>query len=141
MTPNHHRALSLRNNLEQKSIISAISGRQSQSSDREARVVAGRAVEAAWGAARFAVAHSVLIVIYYLLRDGTIFQELGAAFLDERQHQSVVPHSVMAIGAGRLPSDVDSLCSVAEDFRVKKPCRFQAGFASRSPLAVYGRLG
>lgn len=74
-------------------------------------------VEAAWGAARshksyfsvqynrlktrrgtkraaVAVAHSLLIVIYYLLRDGTIFQDLGAAFLDERQQQSVVRHSV-----------------------------------------------
>ncbi len=74
-------------------------------------------VEAAWGAARshksyfavqynrlkirrgtkraaVAVAHSLLIVIYHLLRDGTIFQDLGAAFLDERQQQSVVRHSV-----------------------------------------------
>ena len=74
-------------------------------------------VEAAWGAARshksyfavqynrlkirrgtkraaVAVAHSLLIVIYHLLRDGTIFQDLGAGFLDERQQQSVVRHSV-----------------------------------------------
>jgi len=74
-------------------------------------------VEAAWGAARshksyfavqynrlkirrgtkraaVAVAHRLLIVIYHLLRDGTIFQDLGAAFLDERQQQSVVRHSV-----------------------------------------------
>ena len=74
-------------------------------------------VEAAWGAARshksyfavqynrlkirrgtkraaVAVAHSLLIVIYHLLRDGTIFEDLGAAFLDERQQQTVVRHSV-----------------------------------------------
>lgn len=74
-------------------------------------------VEAAWGAARshksyfavqynrlktrrgtkraaVAVAHSMLIVIYHLLRDGTVFQDLGAAFLDERQEQMVVRHSV-----------------------------------------------
>ena len=74
-------------------------------------------VEAAWGAARskdsyfaaqyarlktrrgtrraaVAVAHSLLIVIYHLLRDGTLYQDLGAAFLDQRQQETVVRHSV-----------------------------------------------
>ena len=74
-------------------------------------------VEAAWGAARshnsyfsaqynrlktrrgvkraaLAVAHSLLIVIYHLLRDGTLYEDLGASFLDERQQQMAVRHSV-----------------------------------------------
>ena len=74
-------------------------------------------VEAAWGAARspdsyfaaqyrrlaarrgkrraaVAVAHSMLIVIYHLLKDGTVYQEFGAGFFDERQRETVIRHSV-----------------------------------------------
>jgi transposase len=39
--------------------------------------------------AAIAVAHSILVIIYHLLRDGTTYQDLGANYFDERERQSV----------------------------------------------------
>jgi transposase len=39
--------------------------------------------------ATFAVAHSILTIIYYLLRDGTTYHDLGPTFLDERARESI----------------------------------------------------
>lgn len=70
-------------------------------------------VEAAWGAAHskntflaaqyrrlfgrlgerraaVAVAHSILVIAYHVLRDGKPYQELGASFYDQRSQQTVV---------------------------------------------------
>ena len=41
-----------------------------------------------------AVAHSILIVIYHVLKDGTLYHEFGAEFFDPRQRETVVRHSV-----------------------------------------------
>jgi transposase len=74
-------------------------------------------VEAAWAAARtkgtylaaqyhrlaarrgakraiLAVAHSILVIIYHLLRDGTTYQDLGGNYFDQRNAQGVVRRSV-----------------------------------------------
>lgn len=74
-------------------------------------------VEAAWAAARtkgsylsaqyhrlaarrgakraiLAVAHSILVIIYHLLRDGTTYQELGGNYFDHRNAQAVLRRSV-----------------------------------------------
>ena len=79
-------------------------------------------VEAAWAAARtkgsylsaqyhrlaarrgakraiLAVAHSILVIIYHLLRDGTTYHDLGANFLDQRNPQRVLHRSVQRIEA------------------------------------------
>ncbi len=79
-------------------------------------------VEAAWAAARtkgsylaaqyhrlaarrgakraiLAVAHSILVIIYHLLRDGTTYHDLGANFLDQRNPQRVLHQSVRRIEA------------------------------------------
>jgi hypothetical protein len=81
-------------------------------------------VEAAWGAARtkgsylsaqyhrlaarrgakraiLAVAHSILVIIYHLLRDGTTYQDLGGNYFDERNRQATVrraAHRIEALG-------------------------------------------
>jgi transposase len=36
-----------------------------------------------------AVAHTILVIIYHLLRDGTTYRELGATYFDERDRQAV----------------------------------------------------
>jgi transposase len=36
-----------------------------------------------------AVAHTILVIIYHLLRDQTTYQELGASYFDERERQDV----------------------------------------------------
>jgi transposase len=74
-------------------------------------------VEAAWGAARtrgsylaaqyrrlaarrgakraiVAVAHSLVVIIYHLLRDGTFYEDLGANYFDERDRAGTVRRSV-----------------------------------------------
>jgi len=74
-------------------------------------------VEAAWAAARtkgsylsaqyhrlaarrgakraiLAVAHSILVIIYHLLRDGTTYQDLGSNYFDQRNAQAVLRRSV-----------------------------------------------
>jgi hypothetical protein len=37
-----------------------------------------------------AVAHSILVIIYYMLRDGTPYQELGGNYFDELKEDRVV---------------------------------------------------
>jgi transposase len=77
-------------------------------------------VEAAWGAshtkrsylagqyhrlaarrggkrAAMAVAHTILIIVYYLLKRGTEYQDLGPNYFDERDRQAVVRRSVRRI--------------------------------------------
>jgi transposase len=39
--------------------------------------------------AALAVAHSILIIIYHLLRDGGTYQDLGGTYFDERDRQAV----------------------------------------------------
>jgi transposase len=74
-------------------------------------------VEAAWGAAHtrqsylaaqyrrlaarrgnkralIAVAHSLVVIIYHLLREGTIYQDLGPNYYDERRRDATVHRSV-----------------------------------------------
>lgn len=74
-------------------------------------------VEAAWGAvntkgsylkaqyhrlaarrgakrAILAVAHTILVIIYHLLRHGTTYQDLGDSYFDERDHQGTLRRSV-----------------------------------------------
>lgn len=44
-----------------------------------------------------AVAHFILVIIYHLLRDGTVYQELGGNYFDERQREATVRRSVRRI--------------------------------------------
>jgi len=39
--------------------------------------------------AALAVAHSILVIIYHLLRDGSTYQDLGSTYFDERDRQAV----------------------------------------------------
>lgn len=77
-------------------------------------------VEAAWGAARsrdtylsaqyhrlavrrggkraaVAVAHTILVIAYHLLRDGQLYQELGCNYFDDRDRQAAVRTAVHRI--------------------------------------------
>jgi hypothetical protein len=38
--------------------------------------------------AAVAVGHSLLVIIYHLLRDGTLYQDLGPGYFDERDRQA-----------------------------------------------------
>lgn len=40
--------------------------------------------------AALAVAHSILVICYYVIRDGTTYQELGANYFDERDKERVI---------------------------------------------------
>ena len=44
-----------------------------------------------------AVAHTILVIIHHLLRDGTVYQELGGNYFDERQREATVHRSVRRI--------------------------------------------
>jgi len=41
-----------------------------------------------------AVAHSLLTVIYYLLRDGRVYQDLGDNYFDERDREAATRHAL-----------------------------------------------
>ena len=80
----------------------------------------GVLVEAAWGAARtrqtylgaqyrrlaarrgakralIAVAHSLVVIIYHVLRDGTGYEDLGPNYFDERDRQATLRRSITRI--------------------------------------------
>ena len=44
-----------------------------------------------------AVAHSILIIIYHLLRDGTTYQDLGSDYFDQRGREATLRRSVRRI--------------------------------------------
>ncbi len=44
-----------------------------------------------------AVAHSILVTIYYMLRDGTSYRELGGNYFDERRRQATIRHAAQRI--------------------------------------------
>ena len=41
-----------------------------------------------------AVAHSILVIIYHMLRDGTRHSDLGGQYFEERNHQAIVRYTV-----------------------------------------------
>lgn len=55
-----------------------------------------RRIAARRGARRAAVAvgHSILVIIYHLLRDGVVYQDLGATWFDERDRSGTVKRAV-----------------------------------------------
>ncbi len=46
-----------------------------------------------------ALAHTLLIIIYSMLRNGTVYKELGANYFDERNHQKVALRAVHRLEA------------------------------------------
>ena len=44
-----------------------------------------------------AVAHTILIIVYHLLRDGTTYQELGADYFDDGDRSDTVHRAVYRI--------------------------------------------
>ena len=47
--------------------------------------------------AAVAVAHTILVIAHHILRKGTVYQELGANYFDERDTTAVVRHAVARI--------------------------------------------
>ncbi len=41
-----------------------------------------------------AVAHSILVIVYHLLRDGTTYQDLGPTYFEERTRQATTRRAV-----------------------------------------------
>ena len=41
-----------------------------------------------------AVAHSILVIAYHILRDGTVYQELGPNYFDERSKEATARRAV-----------------------------------------------
>jgi transposase len=46
-----------------------------------------------------ALAHTLLVIIYSMLRNGTVYKELGANYFDERNHQKVALRAVQRLEA------------------------------------------
>ncbi|MEW6047413.1 MAG: transposase, partial [Bacillota bacterium] len=44
-----------------------------------------------------AVAHTILVIIYHLLKDGTDYKDLGANYFDEREKAAVIRRAVRRI--------------------------------------------
>jgi transposase len=51
------------------------------------------------GRAAVAVAHSILVIVYHLLRDGVLYQDLGASWFDERDRSATVRRTVKRLEA------------------------------------------
>jgi transposase len=49
--------------------------------------------------ALLAVGHSLLVVIYHLLRDGVLYQDLGARYFDQRDRSLIARHAVRRLEA------------------------------------------
>jgi transposase len=47
--------------------------------------------------AAIAVAHSILVIVYYIIRDETTYQELGPNYFDERDKEKVIRRSIRRI--------------------------------------------
>lgn len=47
--------------------------------------------------AMLAVAHSLLVVIYHLLKDGTLYQDLGARYFDQRDRELIERRAVRSL--------------------------------------------
>ena len=47
--------------------------------------------------AQLAVAHSLLVTIYHLLRDGTVYQDLGTTYFDERDRNLIQRRAVRSL--------------------------------------------
>ncbi len=41
-----------------------------------------------------ALAHTILVIVYHLLRDGTTYQELGGNYFDERDREATTRRAV-----------------------------------------------
>ncbi|MBI2854364.1 MAG: hypothetical protein HYX87_05510 [Chloroflexi bacterium] len=44
-----------------------------------------------------AVAHSILVMIYHMLKEGTGYQELGSDYFEQRRSQAVIKRAVQRI--------------------------------------------
>lgn len=44
--------------------------------------------------ALIAVAHSILVIVYHLLKDGTVYQDLGETYFDERSKEATIKRTV-----------------------------------------------
>ena len=49
--------------------------------------------------ATIAVAHTILIIVYHIIKDGTVYQELGANYFDELKKEAVIRRSVKRLEA------------------------------------------
>ena len=49
--------------------------------------------------ATIAVAHTILIIAYYIIRDGTEYRELGDNYFDELKKEAVVSRSINRLKA------------------------------------------
>ncbi|GFP23732.1 hypothetical protein HKBW3S09_01197 [Candidatus Hakubella thermalkaliphila] len=49
--------------------------------------------------AALAVAHTILVIIYHMLKKGTSYQELGANYFDKRDEKAVVLRSLKRLEA------------------------------------------
>ena len=49
--------------------------------------------------AAIAVAHTILVIVYHLLRDGTTYNELGANYYDERDRESIKRRAIQRLEA------------------------------------------
>src|SRR5205823_10973389 len=47
--------------------------------------------------AAIAVAHSILVIVYHLLKRGTSYEDLGPNYFDERDREAVIRRSVRRI--------------------------------------------
>jgi transposase len=47
--------------------------------------------------AAIAVGHTILVIIYHILRDGTVYQDLGPNYFDERDRQAAVRRAIHRI--------------------------------------------
>ena len=49
--------------------------------------------------ATIAVAHSILVIVYHILKDGGVYRELGGGYFDEIKKEEVIRRAVKRIEA------------------------------------------
>jgi hypothetical protein len=47
--------------------------------------------------ALIAVAHSILVVVYHVLKDGTVYRDLGETYFDERSKEATIKRTVQRL--------------------------------------------
>jgi transposase len=57
--------------------------------------------------ATVAVAHSILVIAYHLLRDGTVYEDLGSSYFDKRDREHVIKRAVQRLEALNLKVTVE----------------------------------
>ena len=70
-------------------------------------------------------AHSIVVILYHMLRDGTVYEDLGTNYFDERDRAGTVRRSIRRLESAWVTASRSRPPNAAEhDFRGKAAAFF-----------------